>query len=372
MKIYLIGKCRDLKDTRNINMMSSLIELGEIFYDGFIENVNIKNKWLRKGIKLIVGTLNSFLKLIFLYQADYVIVLAMNHEKILEIFLAKLLKKKIIVDFYISNYDTQILDRKNFKEKSIFSKIFKLQDKFAILSANRVIFLNNVEANRYMKLINQNIKNINYSIIPLCKNKVKYKEPVLPFFSNRLKYLTICWWGTYIPLHGIEKIIITANFLKEKKFPFRLYLFGDSIEKAEKYKKMIKKLKLEDSVFINNEYSFFNRKLPKFLIENCDLALGNFGDSDKAKNVLVNKVVEAIQLKLPVLSGESIAASEFFDYKNDIYRCINQAEDIANKIIEISAIDKVRVLKRTQRGYEIFEKNFSIRAFKDKIQEIIK
>lgn len=370
MNIYIIGKYGKY-DERNKAMLSTLLEIGNINYNGFIYGEKIRNKYLKmiiKGIfKILVGINNIFL-LIF---SDVVIILAMNQSRIFEILLAKILKKNIITDYYISNYDTQILDRKNYLEKSLFAKLFKFQDKFVIKNVKKVIFLNKVEAERYIKLTGEDIKNIDFVIVPLCKMKTNIeKEPKLPFFNKISEEITLCWWGTYIPLHGLEKIIESAEILKERNTKFKLYLFGNSEEKSEPYRKMIETKKLQDVIIIENKYSFVNEKLPKFLLEKCDIALGNFGDSEKAKTVLVNKIIDAIQLKIPVLTGESIAPDEFFDYNNDIFRTLNNSKSIANKIIEISQIKREEITKRVTKEYEIYEKNFSYISFNNKIKKI--
>lgn len=373
MKIYLIGKCVEPgMDTRNINIINALLNIGDVYYDGFFLFENLKNRYLRKILRIFINIFRFPIKVLYLLNSDVVIVLAMNQNKIFKIYLAKLLKKKIITDYYISNYDTYILDRKIYSPTSFMAKFYKFQDRVAISKANKVIFLNSTEARRYIKL--SETKNIekNYEIIPLCKKEIDFEKGSLPFFKNIDNKINICWWGTYIPLHGIEKIILAGEILKKKNIKFRIFLFGNSEEKAEPFKNQIKKLNLDKEIIINNEYSFLNKKLPEFLINNCDLALGNFGDSEKAKTVMVNKIVDALQLGLPVLNGESIAPDEFFDYKNDIFRCLNTPEDLANKIIEISKESREEIERRVLRGYKIYKDNFSYQSFEEKVKKVIK
>lgn len=372
MKIYLIGNCVEPgRDTRNINMIDTLLNIGNIYYDGFSLFGNLKNRYLRKILKIFIDILKFPIKALYLLNSDIVIILAMNQSRMFDIYLAKFFRKKIITDYYISNYDTQILDRKNYSPKSIRAKLYKLQDKTAIGKANKVIFLNKIEAKRYINLTGIKEEKVNYEIIPLCKKELDFEKSKLPFFRKNNETITICWWGTYIPLHGLEKIILAGKVLKEKNIKFRIYLFGNSEEKSKQYKQKIEELNLTDKIIINNEYTFLNRKLPEFLINNCDIALGNFGDSEKSKTVMLNKIVDALQLGLPVLNGESIAPDEFFDYKNDIFRCLNTSEDIANKIIEISKVSENEIEKRTAKEYEIYQKFFSYESFEKRMKEVI-
>jgi len=33
-------------------------------------------------------------------------------------------------------------------------------------------------------------------------------------------YIKICWWGTFIPLHGLDKILQAMKILKEHELQF--------------------------------------------------------------------------------------------------------------------------------------------------------
>lgn len=372
MRIYLIGRCTEIgRDTRNINMITALLNVGNIYYDGFIFFNGLKNIYIKKILNTLIEAFKLPMKLFYLLKSDIVILLAMNQSCILSLFLAKVLKKKIITDYYISRYDTKILEKKLFSKNSWMSKLYKFQDRFSMSNVSKVIFLNKVEAERYIGLAEIE-KNINYEIIPLCKKELNLKKAELPFFYKKHKEMCICWWGTYISLHGLEKIILCGELLKKRGFKFKIYLFGNSEEKSKQYKQKIKELQLTEYIIINNDYSFLNKKLPEFLINNCDLAFGNFGDSEKAKTVMLNKIVDALQLGIPVLNGESRAPDEFFDYKNDIFKCLNTPKEIADRIMEISKLSNIEISKKVKREYEIYKENFSYNSFEEKIIKLIK
>ena len=373
-KIYLIGKIIGSYRSQNIisilikNNYSVFFDLGSNYLDGMKRN-NIWNKILIKIMKILDKILEFPRKLLMLVVSDVVILLAMNNMKKWELNLAKFLKKKIITDYYISFYDTEVLDRKNVGLKSSKAQKILESDRRIVDKANEVIFLNKVEAERYLKLIDRDLKDVNYRIIPLCIDKKD--EVKMPFFNKKNDFITICWWGTYIPLHGLEKIIDAMEILKKEDIKFKLFLFGNNEREGEKYQKIVKELMLEKNITIINDYTFSNGKLTKFLVDNCDLVLGNFGDSEKSKTVLVNKIIDGIAMKAPVLNGESSAPDEFFDYSNDIWKAKNNPQNIAKKIKEIYLTDKKEVLRRVENSYKIYKKNFSEEAFEDKILSII-
>nr|WP_174862437.1 glycosyltransferase [Comamonas jiangduensis] len=154
------------------------------------------------------------------------------------------------------------------------------------------------------------------------------------FISNQKDYesFNVCWWGTYIPLHGLENLIRAFSHIGNDRI--KLYLFGDSNEKAKPYVSLIKSLELTDRVFINNDFHFSNGKLAPILAGTCDLAVGNFGSSDKAKTVLVNKLVDALSFGIPCLTIKTSATTELLPNNEGLIITESNPESIAFKIEE--------------------------------------
>ena len=171
-------------------------------------------------------------------------------------------------------------------------------------------------------------------------------------------------------MHGLEKIIEACKELKEREeIDFHCYLFGTDDKKSLKYVKMIKDFGLSSVITINNDSTFQNGKLSEFLKDNCDLVLGNFGDSNKAKSVLVNKLIDGVAMKIPVLTGESIAPKEFFSKKN-IFYCENEPSKVADKMYLISQKSEVEISSMVESSYMIYKKVFSIEAYRNKIKDL--
>ena len=371
--IYIIGPARGAYRTQNL-IKILMDQKYNVYYNSlilkkYLHSESLVKKIIRKALRAFEEVFLFFYKLYFIAISDIVFLTAMNNQKQLEFNLARLFKKKIITDFYISFYDTFILDRRTFPDNSKMAKKIRNKDRNIIEKSDIVLFLTEAEAKRYIRLCGLDINNINYKIVPLCVENRKSVN--LPYFNGKNKQITICWWGSYIPLHGIEKIIHAGKLLKNIKNDFVIYLFGNSENKSMQYKNMINGLNLSENIKIINNYTFVNGKLDDFLVNNCDLVLGNFGDSDKSKNVLVNKVIDGVAMKSPVLTGESIATKEFFSYKESIFYSKNTPESIAEEIIKIMSLKKDIIRKRVENAYSIYEEYFSENAFKKNIISIL-
>jgi hypothetical protein len=364
---YIIGKVMGGQRTENL-IKYLLDDKKPVYYNSF-KNTN-------KLPSLLFVPLQKLSNLINLFIADVVILPAMCNRYAFEFKIAHKLKKKIITDFYISLYDTHVLDKKPFDNNKIIApnsstakKLMKI-DKGSIVNADYTLFLNSTEAKYYLQILDLEFDPQKHLILPICSDERFVCD--LKFYKNKERNVfNICWWGTYIPLHGLEKIIKSAKILKDNyNFNFHLHLFGTNEEKARPYISLVDDLNIADVVSIYNDKTFSNGKLGSFLQEYCDLVLGNFGDSDKAKNVIVNKIIDGVAMKAPVLSGESKAPLEFFS-EHDIFYTENIPEAMAHTIYNISRVDKEEIVNRVENSYEIFNKHFTIKAYNEKLKTLI-
>ena len=114
--IFIIGAVKGAY--RSQNLIKVLIDNNyKIFYNSLLDK-----KFSKKSIKSIIDLIFLPYKLFFLLFSDVVLVCAMNNNRYLEIILAIIFKKKIFVDFYISNYETRVFDHKVLNKKSLRAK----------------------------------------------------------------------------------------------------------------------------------------------------------------------------------------------------------------------------------------------------------
>lgn len=345
--IYIIG--RVIGNYRTQNLVKFLLDREFKISFSFQENRSI-----------LLRILNKLISFVFIIQSDIVILPAMCNKYQYELILAKFLRKEVIVDFYLSIYDTLVLDRQKVKKNSKEGRKYLSYDRKCINMASKLFFLNKAEAFYYLRLMNIE-KDVDFQIIPICvesKNKCS-----LPYSNGHSEVFKICWWGSYIPLHGLEEIIEAMYLLKERSTTqFHLYIFGTDEEKSKPYRELILSYNLEKEISIDNSSTFNNGKLGPFLVENCDLVLGNFGDSEKAKTVLVNKLVDGAAMRAPILTGYSKGAQEYFS-SQEIYFVDNKPLDIGLKLIEIMKESNEKIIERTNLSYSKYLQFFSVDAY---------
>ena len=329
-------------------------------------------RFLRRLVGYSTLTLTLPLRILFIFNSTHIIVLPMNWSAVvyLELLFAKLFGKEIIVDYYISTYDTMVNDRKATAVNSFAAKKLLFKDSLLLKFATKIIFLNRAESVYYQNIARYQAKQDKVIIIPLVCDFKKEKFELMGLSGNieNNQNFNICWWGTYIPLHGLENIIEAFEFLKHKKII--LYIFGDSDLKSKPYVDLIKILGIESNVKINNEYSFSNGKLAPFLIRNCHLALGNFGQSEKAKTVLVNKLVDSLALGLPCLTIETKATKELLNEGHGVIYTSTTPSEIAQKILDLS-VNRLYLTEVGENGFKVYLNKFSPDKFKAEFIKVL-
>lgn len=326
----------------------------------------------RFGPLKVISSLSSILLfasefLIKYLFADVLYLLPMNANCLNVILpLKKFSSKKLISELYISLYATAE-DRSWFSsEKSLKAKYFKYIDRLMLDKSDILIHLSAHELDHIAKTIN--FKNLDEKEIYILPLAIEPKRKAKPLDSDTFR---ICWWGSFIPLHGIDVVLKAFEILiKQWEGKISFDMFGRPGPKADHYINVIQELGITTNVHLHTDKTFANGQLGKYLEHYCDLALGHFGNSPKAKHCFPNKIVDAMAMGIPVLTMNAPSIKEFADPEKDLFICSNTAETIAETIINIIH-DPEECRKRGERGYKIYQKIFSPEKYEKKIIDII-
>ncbi|MHA1724316.1 MAG: glycosyltransferase [Promethearchaeota archaeon] len=175
------------------------------------------------------------------------------------------------------------------------------------------------------------------------------------------------YWGTFIPLHGIEFMIQAFELLK-KESDIYLTLLGTG-QTYDSDKELAERLKIKNIEFIPKMFITSKEltKLPEFIAK-FDLGLGIFGIGEKTLLSIPNKVYEGIAMKIPMINCESPAIRELFKENENIILCKpGDPKALAEAILKLKN-DRDLQLKIKENAYEIFENYCTI----DKIGKSIK
>lgn len=360
-KVYFLGEMKGVYRIQNIiKYCLDRPKEYRVYFNGYA-----------KGFSFMKYLGSLFFGLFRALRANIVYVNTLNVDIDIfwELLWCKIFQKKIIIDYYVSVYDTVVLDRGWFKEKSPLAKLARFIDRYYLWVASKIIFLNETEKERYCAIAGKKVKQGKYVIIPLYTESNGFIESA--YVNGERDELRVCWWGSYLPLHGLENLLEAAHIVNQKGLPVKWSFLGNNSEKGLTYRNKAKELGIEHICYFSDELSFKNGKMLPYLKENCDLAIGNFGDSEKSKNVLINKILDASAMKLNLFTGYSKAVMEFFDEEDSLFMSGCKPEAIATKIEEICDTSREELKRRIEKSYQIYENNFALNIFEQKIGEVL-
>jgi len=262
--------------------------------------------------------------------------------------LAKLIcRKKIVFDAFVSLYDTYVFDRKTTKPKSLKAKYYWFLDWFSCKLADEILLDTNAHIDYFKETFGIKEEKLHRSFIG-SDDRLFYPRDILKDTDKFLVY----FYGTYIPLQGIEYIIEAANILKNENILFRI---TTSQKGYQELKEKVADLGIENSIDLVNFVSV--EELPKYIAQ-ADICLGIFGNTDKTKRAIPTKLYDYIAMKKPVISAETPAIREMFKNNENLAFCqVADSQGLADKILELKDDPGLRE-KLALESYRLYQEQF--------------
>jgi glycosyltransferase involved in cell wall biosynthesis len=177
----------------------------------------------------------------------------------------------------------------------------------------------------------------------------------------------VVFWGTYIPLQGVEHIVHAAKLLENREdIKFEMIGSGRTFSFVKQLSERLR----------SNNISFFTKwipyeKLPIYVAQ-ADVCLGIFGGTQKATRVIPNKAFEALAMEKPLITGDSSAAREALtDMKNCVLCEMANSKAIAESIMLLKDDERLRK-KIATNGYNLFKTKFTPRVIGKELKEHLK
>ncbi|MFP5504224.1 MAG: glycosyltransferase, partial [Candidatus Sericytochromatia bacterium] len=202
--------------------------------------------------------------------------------------------KPVVFDPFLSFWDTAVGDRGLVSSGSPVSWAFKRIDVAALRRADVVLADTGPQADFYARLAGLPREKV--AIVPIGADDRLF-EPVA---HEPAGGLTVLFYGSMIPLHGVEVIVEAARRLEDVRFQ----LIGEGQVPVEAMVAGADNISWAPSV----PYE----ALPG-AIAHADVVLGIFGTSEKARRVVPHKVYEAAAMGKAIVTADTPAMREAFD-----------------------------------------------------------
>lgn len=234
----------------------------------------------------------------------------------------KFRKKTVVIDFFISVYDTLIHDRKVFKDTSVFARLCHWLDTVTLKRSDHVITDTKADAEYFIKEFHCETDKLETLYLEADSSiyypRQQHKKPEF------IDQYVVLYFGSILPLQGVDIVLDAVRLLKDQKDIY-FQIIGPI---SDKYRKPI-----QDNV----EYiDWLRQETLAEYIANADLCLaGHFNrEIDKAKRTIPGKAYIYERMQRPMILGDNEANHELF------------TEDANHRFVEMGNAEKLSQLIR--------------------------
>ncbi|MEP4147235.1 MAG: glycosyltransferase [Halioglobus sp.] len=245
---------------------------------------------------------------------------------LLRLFLPKGETPLVVVDAFLCLHDTLAGDRGMIKDGGILSRLVSALERRTLAYPDLVLI--DTEQQRQLLIKRYELSQQKVLAVPVGIDESLWTPlPHLPL-SGRMRIL---FWGTFIPLHGIETIVEAASLLEKTHAEIDFRFIGDG-QTADAVWNLIGKLDVSN---ISWERGLVSAEKLREELSVSHCMLGIFGESEKAGNVVPYKVYQALASDRPVISRFGPAVSELcVDCDGVIFVPPADSESLAGAIAE--------------------------------------
>lgn len=220
-------------------------------------------------------------------------------QLVLPFFYWKMKRQHIVIDFFISLYDTMVMDRKRFKPESFFARILHYFDRITIAHADEIIADTQAHSSYFIHEFNADQEKIHVLYLK-ANQKIYYPRAIEKPQHLKDKYVVL-YFGSILPLQGVDTIIEAINLCRSES-DIHFIVIGPVPEQNRK--------NMENTEYID----FLPQTRLAEEIAKADLCLaGHFNASiEKASRTIPGKAYIYEAMNKEMILGENPANHELF------------------------------------------------------------
>lgn len=273
----------------------------------------------------------------------------------------RITKNILVFDAVLTLYETNVVDRRLFDERTVKAKFLYSLDYCALHNADIILSDTVAHMNYYSNTYSLNLNKFRRLFVSADDDFFyprRYKKETDNFY--------VMFWGGFIPLHGVEYIIRAAKLLgSHKEIRFELRGFGQTYNEVLN---LSKSLNAKNITFVPNFVPY--EEFPNYVAK-ADICLGVFGKTMKAQRVMPTKAVEALAMQKPLITGDSPAARELLvNMENSLMVSMANPAALADAILTLKNDRKLRE-KIAENGYRLFKEKLSPKAIGKELKSVL-
>lgn len=270
--------------------------------------------------------------------------------------IAALKRRPLVFDVFISLHDTAVSDRRLVASSSVVGRLARLIDRVSLGLSDRVIADCPAHARFLASVAGIDVER--FGIVYLGADETTFQP--LPSRPDRSGDL-ILFYGTFVPLQGVEVIVEAAARLSDLDIRFELIGSGQTWDSA---------VERASNLGLTNVDFPGRLSQPDLAIRMTEstLCLGIFGTTAKADRVIPHKLYEALACARPVVTASTSAVEEAFGSDEVLTSTPGDPQALA-EVIRCAVEEPERLKRVAHAGRSRFEADFSIRPQSRRLAE---
>jgi glycosyltransferase involved in cell wall biosynthesis len=339
-----------------------------IYDPQYARNVVLMQGLLANGVRVIecnsrAKGLKKYKELFWRHQEiknDYDVMVVGFLGQLVVPFAWLITRKPIVLDAYLSIYESMVFDRKIHKAWSLRGRFYFMLDWLSSRLAKRVI----LDTYQHIKYFIETFH------LPESKfGRIWIGSNDNVFYPRHTKHepnekLQLLYWGRMVPLQGVEFILQAAKILEKE--PIEFTLIGGGAEKP-------KMVKLKEQLSLSNVKMLDHVPQPDLIdfIEKADICFGVFGATNKTQRVISVKIFEGLASgKAVITSGTPATREVLVDGEHCVFCRAADPRDLADKILYLK--DKPDLRKQLgENAYKIYLDKFNPKALGRELVNIL-
>lgn len=274
-----------------------------------------------------------------------------------------LTRKPIVFDAFISAYDTLCLDRQLFGPGSLIGRFAFWLDRLSCALADLVVLDTQANARFFHRTLDVPLDKLRVLFVG-CDETIFYPRP--PNNVPEEGASLVLFFGSFLPLHGID-IIIRAAKLLETEPDIRFRLIGRGME-YDRIRSLAREWGLENVEFRSPVPL---SKLPDEIARATVCLGGHFSEIGKAKRVIAGKTFQCLAMGKSTIVGDNSANRELLTPDYDARFCpMGDPKALASAISTLVRNPGIR----TRLGHNArltFMERASIRVLSRQMRQIV-
>ena len=296
-----------------------LREVREQIWDGFL-HAAWKGSSAALAWRIVRRAIPAYMRLMARFvgmpECDVVVV---GYAGYFDVLVARLLmafgrRRPLVLVAFISLYDTVVVDRRQVAPRSWKARMLKRIDAAAFRAADLVLVDTEAQRRYFARLFALPEERFQRSFVGEDDEVFRSGSSTRP--RPEAGRLRVLFFGTYVPLHGVEFIIEAAEILKEEE-GFEFTLIGNGQQYARTRSDAAHR-RLDRLQFVSE---WVRPSALVDYIDASDICLGIFGTTDKAARVIPYKVYDALAVGRPVVTRDSPAIREILVHEKSALLC---------------------------------------------------